>query len=71
MVGALFFDGRLVCDAAADANADLRFDTTDVIVLLSYLFRGGPGLPAPSPLCAPDPEIDDPLPCNEAAVRCR
>jgi hypothetical protein len=72
MVRALFFDRNgIVCDAAADSNGDLLFDTTDVIVLLSYLFSAGPNLPPPSPLCAPDPVLDDPLPCNEPAVRCR
>jgi hypothetical protein len=58
------------CPAASDSNGDGRLDTADMIYLLSYLFQAGPSMPAPFRRCGADPRLDDPLPCEELAVRC-
>jgi len=67
----LYFGGDVSsCPAASDANGDHGLDTADAIFILDYLFQSGRGLPEPFPHCAPDPRTDNPLPCEEADVKC-
>jgi hypothetical protein len=41
-----------------------QIEITDAIYLLSFLFQGGPELPAPYPVPGPDPTGDDPYDCG-------
>jgi len=66
MLGALFLG---LCEVrskdAADADDSGGFDLTDPIYTLSYLFLGGPALPAPGiEACGSDPTADDFADCS-------
>ena len=56
------------CDLAADLNDDEVLDISDAIFQLSWLFGGTLVIPAPYPICGPDPspgslQCNDPPPC--------
>ena len=51
ILGGLFANGDIPCEAAADVNGDGTLDIADPIALLSYGFGGGPPPPAPFPSC--------------------
>jgi len=71
IVRGLFFGGpSSACPAASDTNADHAVNQTDAIYLLEYLFLDGNPIPAPFPGCAPSPDIQDPLSCDEDGVNC-
>ena len=55
------------CFKAADANDDGSVNVTDVVHLLSILFRSGPALPAPFMECGLDPTADE-LSCKSFPV---
>lgn len=57
----VFFD----CDDMLDANDDGMLDTTDPIVILEWVFRAAPNLPAPFFTCEVD-GTEDELDCLEA-----
>jgi hypothetical protein len=50
------------CEDAVDADDDGILGLTDAIVILEYLFLGGPRTAPPGPIdCGPDPTADDTL----------
>jgi hypothetical protein len=57
IVNELFRSGPATpCAAAADANADLSIDLSDVLYLLAYQLAGEDPPPAPFPACASSPQ---------------
>lgn len=53
----------LSCRRAADANDDNCINLNDVVLILDFLFMGGPPPPPPGPfICGPDPTPVPPLP---------
>jgi hypothetical protein len=63
IINELFRDGPASpCQSAGDANDDGNYDTSDVAVLIDYLFRGS-APPANLGGCAADPTPDS-LPCD-------
>ncbi len=58
---------RIDCDDALDINDDGLLDTTDPLVLLSWLFLAGEDPPPPFLECGPDP-TDDELSCKSFAA---
>ena len=66
----LFLGGELPgCLSAADTNADGEVDISDAAYTLSFLFLGGPGLPAPTSCGNSDSESDEALGCEMATLR--
>lgn len=67
-VRAIFLgERRFDCDGVYDANDSGSLNTTDLVVLLSWLFLQGPRLPEPFQVCGFD---DDASSCRERiAVR--
>ena len=55
---------RFPCEWAADANVDDLVDMSDAINILSFLFMGGPPLPAPFPQCGLGPSCSGALGCE-------
>ena len=49
---------------ALDANDDGSVDISDAIYMLSFLFEGGPQMPAPTGTCGTDDTVDN-LICQE------
>src|SRR5262249_2663630 len=69
IVAHTFMDPRpRCCDAASDANADGVIDMTDPILLLGFLFLGGPSPAQPFPNC--EAVAVDPGSCDQAPGRC-
>lgn len=58
LLGQLFPGGQagsFDCDSAVDTNDDDTVDISDAVYMLLSLFGGSVTLPAPHPLCGPDP----------------
>lgn len=53
-----------LCLDALDANDDGSVDISDAIYMLSFLFEGGPQMPAPTGTCGTDDTVDN-LICQE------
>ena len=52
------------CELAADVNADLLIDISDIVYLLFWQFNSGPQPPFPYPTCGNDQNPFGALSCN-------
>jgi hypothetical protein len=57
------------CPAALDADADGKVNVSDAVAMLRWLFRSGPGLPAPFRRCGSAPE-DEVQSCDAPSPSC-